>query len=71
MWTKVTLKPILISCDFPENDILLIINNHDSNKTHVHDMTSIRMLKLCGEATCRPLSIIFKTCLNTGKFYLE
>ena len=27
------------------------------------------MLKLCGEAICRPLNIIFKTCLNTGKFY--
>ena len=26
------------------------------------------MLKLCGETICRPLNIIFKTCLNTGKF---
>ena len=26
------------------------------------------MLKLCGEAICRPLNIIFKICLNTGKF---
>ena len=34
-------------------------------------MISIRMLKLCGEAICRPLNIIFKTCLNTGKFHLE
>ena len=29
------------------------------------------MLKLCGEAICRPLIIIFKTCLNTGKFPSE
>ena len=29
------------------------------------------MLKLCGEAICRHLNIIFKTCLNTGKFPLE
>ena len=29
------------------------------------------MLKLCGEAICRPLNIIFKTCLNTGKFPSE
>ena len=34
-------------------------------------MISIRMLKLCGEAICRPLNIIFKTCLNTGKFPSE
>ena len=30
-------------------------------------MISIHMLKLCGEAICRPLNIIFKMCLNTGK----
>ena len=29
------------------------------------------MLKLCSEAICRPLNIIFKTCLNVGKFLLE
>ena len=29
------------------------------------------MLKLCGEAICRPLIIIFKTYLNTGKFPSE
>ena len=34
-------------------------------------MISIRMLKLCSEAICRPLNIIFKTCLNVGKFLLE
>ena len=31
-------------------------------------MTSIR---ICGESFCGPLNIIFKTCLNTGKFQLE
>ena len=34
-------------------------------------MISIRILKLCGEAICRPLNTIFKTCLNTGKFSSE
>ena len=34
-------------------------------------MISIRMLKLCGEANYRPLNIIFKTYLNTGKFPSE
>ena len=61
----------LTSCDFSKPDILQITNNQDSNKAHGYDMISIRMLKLCGEAICRPLNIIFKMCLNTGKFSSE
>ena len=68
---KLLTEHTLTSCDFSETDILRIINNQDSNKAHGHDMISIRMLKLCGEAICRPLNIIFKTCLNTGKFPSE
>ena len=34
-------------------------------------MIRIGMLKLYVEAINRPLNIIFKTCLNTGKFPLE
>ena len=30
-------------------------------------MLSIRMIKLCGNSICKPLSIIFKGCLNEGK----
>ena len=55
-------------CDFSKSQILQISNNQDSNKAHGHDLISIFMLKLCGEAICRLLNIIFKTCLNTGKF---
>ena len=29
------------------------------------------MLKICGDQICRPLNIIFKTCLCTGNFPLE
>ena len=65
---KLLTEHTLTSCNFFESDILHIINNQDSNKAHGHDMISIRMLKLCGEAICRPLNIIFKTYLNTGKF---
>ena len=31
-------------------------------------MFSIRMIKLCGNSICKPLSIIFNDCLNEGKF---
>ena len=61
----------LTSYDFSETGILQITNNQDFNIAHGHDMISIRILKLCGEAICRPLNIIFKTCLNTGKFPSE
>ena len=37
----------------------------------INSIINILVLKLCGEAICRPLNITFKTCLNTGKFPLE
>ena len=38
---------------------------------HGHDISSIRMLKQCGEAFCGLRNIIFKTCLSTDKFHSE
>ena len=69
--SKLLTEYTLTSCDFSETDILQIINSQDSNKAHGYDMVNIRMLKLRGEAICRPLNIIFKTCLNTDKFPSE
>ena len=68
---KLLTKHTLNSCDFSETDILQIINSLDSNKTHGHNMISIRMLKLSGKAICRPLNIIFKKCLSKGTFPSE
>ena len=56
---------------FSKEDILWINNNLDPNKADDHDEISIRALKTCGESICRPVNIIFKTCLRTGKFPLE
>ena len=61
----------LSSCHFTKDGILRIINNLDPNKAHGHDEINIRMLKIYGDSICRPLSIIFKTCLRTGIFPLE
>ena len=44
------------------------INNLDPNKAHGHDILSIRMIKLCGNSKCKPLSIIFNDCLTEEKF---
>ena len=47
------------------------ISKLDSNNTHVDDMISIRMLKLCDKSICKPLNIIFKSCLTQGIFLSE
>ena len=61
----------LSSCHFVKEDILWIINNLHPNKAHGHDAISIRMLNICDDSICRPLNIIFKTCLRTSRFPLE
>ena len=64
---KLTNKS-LDTVNFSTDDISKIINNLDPNKAHGHDMLSIRMIKLCGNSICKPLSIIFNDCLKEGKF---
>ena len=62
--TNISLDPV----NFSTGDISKIINNLDLDKAHGHDMLSIRMIKLCGNSICKPLSIIFNDCLKVGKF---
>ena len=47
------------------------MKNLDPNKAHGHDMISIRMLKTCGESILKPLELIFKSCIESGKFPTE
>ena len=61
----------LYSVKFSTENILQIINKLDSNKAHGHDEISIRMLKICGSSVCKPLQIIYKSCLDREKFPLE
>ena len=68
--TKKTCKS-LSSVEFSTYDILKIIRNLYPNKAHGHDMISIRMLKICDESICKPLGIIFRSCLENGKFPSE
>ena len=53
---------------FTTDNIANIIKNLDSNKSHSHDNISIRMLNIWGVSSCKPPEIIFRTCLNHGKF---
>ena len=50
------------------DDILKIIKNHDPNKVLAHDEISIRMAKPCNACLSNPLELLFKSCLENGKF---
>ena len=58
----------LDTVSFSTDDIFKLINNSDPNKAHSHDMLSIRMIKLCGNSLCNPLSMIFNDSLKERKF---
>ena len=58
----------LANIEFTKDDIKRIICKLDPNKAHGHDMISIRMLKMSGDAIIEPLFKIFKNCLKCGKF---
>ena len=56
---------------FTSDDIATLIQNLDPNKAHGHDMLSIRILKLCGKSICKPLDLIFQSCIKHGEFPTE
>ena len=58
----------LADVNFSVGDIKNIISKLDSNKAYGDDRISVRMLKLCDKSICKPLSIIFKSCLTQGIF---
>ena len=61
----------LSTISFTKDDIAKIIKNLNPNKAHGFDMISIRMIKICGESILKPLELIFKSCLENGKFPIE
>ena len=48
--------------------IIDLIGGFNVNKAHGHDGLSIRMLQLCGDSLSKPLTIIFRNCLDSGYF---
>ena len=58
----------LSSISFNDQDILKIIHSLNTNKAHGYDDISIRLLKVCDCSIVKPLSIIFKNCLQSGSF---
>ena len=58
----------LSTINFSTDGFLKIIRNLEPNKAHEHNMISIRMIKICDTSICRPLQLIFQSCLESGKF---
>ena len=56
---------------FSKKDILQIIRNLESSKVNGHDKISIRMLKPFGDSICKLLKLIYKICLQNGRFPLK
>ena len=61
----------LANIEFMKDDIKRIICKIDPNKAHGHDIISIRMLKISGDAIIEPLFKIFKNCLKVQSGRLE
>ena len=62
---------LLSTISFTKDDIAKIIKNVNPNKAHGFDMISIRTLKICGDSILKPLELIFKSCIESGKFPIE
>ena len=50
------------------NNNVTIICSLDTSNTYGHDMISTHMLKICGKLICKPLELIFQSCIKHGKF---
>ena len=55
----------LSAINFTVDDISKIIRSLNINKAHGHDDISVRVIELCDKAILKPLSIIYKNCIDT------
>ena len=69
IWKKTdkSISPVTFTSD----DTTTLIQNLDPNKVHGHDKFSIHMLKLCGKSICKPLDLIYQSCIKHGEFLTE
>ena len=58
----------LNTINFTKDDILSVIRKLNPNKLHEHDQISILMLQICSKAICKPLYLIFSSCIELGIF---
>ena len=58
----------LSTISFKDEDVLKIIKSLNKNKADGHDDISIWLLQSCGAEVVKPLSLIFKNCIQYGIF---
>ena len=66
--TRPVTNASLSSISSNDQDILKIIHSLNINKAHGYHDISITLLKICDSSVVKPLSIIFKNCLQSGSF---
>ena len=54
----------LSTISFKDEGVLKIIKSLNINKARDHDDISIRLLQICGAEVLKPLSLIFKNCIQ-------
>ena len=64
-------RQVISTVTFAGDDIATLIQNLDPDEAHGHDMLSIRMYKLSGKSICKPLNLIFQSCIKHGEFPIE
>ena len=62
---------LLSTISFTKDDIANIIKNLNPKKAHGFDLISILMLKICADSILKPLELIFKSYVESGKFPIE
>ena len=62
---------LLSTISFTKDDIAKIIKNLNPNESHSFEVTSIPMLKFCGDSILKPLEVAFKSCIRCGNFSIE
>ena len=53
---------------FTEDDTLSVISKLIPNKAYGHNQINIRMLQICDKAICKPLYLIFSSCIESRIF---
>ena len=62
---------LLSTISFTKDDIAKIIKNLNPNKAHGFDVIIIRMIKIGGDSILKPTELVFKSCIDSGKFPIE
>ena len=61
----------LNTINFTKDDILNNIRKLDPSKAYGHNQISICMVQICDKAICKPLHLIFSSCIESGIFPIE